>query len=66
MKYTMSNDGEKRCTVHLEIRLTPKEYGRIQKVAIATGSKSVKDYLSRTLLDREHLNSCIEDDEREI
>ena len=61
MKYTTSRDGEKRCTVRLEMRLTREEYAEIAQLAKLMGDKSVKNYLEKTLLDGERLYNITEE-----
>jgi hypothetical protein len=62
MKYTKSKDGQERCTVHLEMRLSKEEYQELFQMAKLTGLGTVKKYLSIILLDHEHLYYCMKED----
>jgi hypothetical protein len=64
MKYTNSIDGKKRCTIRLMMRLTQEEYKNIAKLAKASDRKSVREYLSFSLLDSEYLYNIMQEGKR--
>lgn len=59
MKYTKSVDGIDRCTVHLQMRFSRKEYETLSDQAAQLSFASVQEMLSDILLDEERLRESI-------